>query len=95
MVLNGRFGEINGTAIPAGVDLLSAEGLIGLQTPESTRPKLYKLGIQASEGTRFILNGVSCVIGKTGIFELDSVVQVKTLVFPNGANSDTIIDYVY
>ena len=95
MVLNGRFGEINGTAIPAGIDLLSAEGLIGLQTPESTRPKLYKLGIQAEEGTRFILNGISCIIGKTGIFELDSVVQVRTLVFPDGAGSDTIIDYVY
>ena len=95
MVLNGRFGEINGTAIPAGVDLLSSEGLIGLQTPESTRPKLYKLGIQAAEGTRFILNGVSCVIGKTGIFELDSVVKINTLVFPDGADAETIIDYVY
>ena len=34
-------------------------------------------------------------VGKTGIYELDNVVNVKNLVFPNGADSDTIIDFVY
>ena len=95
MALNGRFGEINNTAIPANVDLLSSTGLIGIQTPESSKPNITKLGIQAEEGTQFTLNGISCVIGKTGIFELDNVVTIKSLVFPNGANSSTIIDYIY
>ena len=95
MVLNGRFGEINNTAIPANVDLIADGGLISEQTLETTQPQIYKIGIQTDPGTRFILNGISCVIGKTGIFELDSDVSIESLIFPNGANSETIIDYVY
>lgn len=95
MALNGRFGEINSIAIPANKELLSNTGLIGAQTPEDTWPKIWKLGIQAEPGTRFIVNGIECVIGKTGIFELDNVVTVLSLVFPDGADDTTIIDYVY
>ena len=94
MNLRGRFGEINSTAIPANVDLLSDTGLIGAQTPESSQPQIIKLGIQAEVGTAFQLNGVDCIIGKTGIFEIENTV-VDSLIFPNGADNTTIIDYIY
>lgn len=90
----GRFGEINNTAIPANVELLSDTGLIGRQTPETSWPQLTKLGIQAASGTAFKINGVNCVIGKTGIFEIENTV-VESLIFPNGASNTTIIDYIY
>ena len=91
---NGRFGEINNTAIPANIDLLSDAGLIGQQTPEISWPQLSKLGIQATKGTRFRINDIDCVIGKTGIFELENTI-VNHLVFPDGADNTTIIDYIY
>ncbi len=91
---NGRFGEINNTTIPANVDLLSDEGLIGRQTPETSWPQLSKIGIQAAVGTKFRINNIDCVIGKTGIFELENSV-VNHLVFPEGADDSTIIDYIY
>ena len=78
-----------------GIDLLEATAPIGAFTPETTKPILYKLGIQASEGTIVKINNVSIKIGKTGIYELDNIVDVKTLVFPNGADENTIIDFVY
>jgi len=95
MVLNGRFGEIHDIAIPAGQDLLADGGLISEQTPETTNPILNKLGIQATEGTRVLVNGIEVKIGFTKIFELDNSVSIKSLIFPNGADEDTIIDYVY
>lgn len=94
MSLRGRFGEINNTAIPANVELLSDTGLIGRQTPETSWPQLVKLGIQAATGTRFNINGVSCIIGKTGIFEIENAV-IESLIFPDGADNTTIIDYIY
>lgn len=94
MSLRGRFGEINNTTIPANVELLSDTGLIGMQTPETSWPQLIKLGIQAAVGTVFILNGINCVIGKTGIFEIENTV-IQSLIFPNGADNTTIIDYIY
>lgn len=94
MGLRGRFGEINNTAIPANVELLSDTGLIGEQTPEISWPQLVKLGIQAATGTRFKINGVNCIIGKTGIFEIENTV-IESLIFPDGADNTTIIDYIY
>ena len=93
-MLNGRIGQVVGP-FAAGVDLLADNAPIGAFTPETTRPILYKLGIQTDQGTQVEINNVTVKIGKTGIYELDNIVDVKTLVFPNGADADTIIDFVY
>lgn len=93
-MLNGRIGQVLGP-FDAGVDLLDDGQPIGNFTPETTRPILLKLGIQAFEGTVVEINEVPIKIGKTGIYELDYVVNVKSLVFPDGADEDTIIDFVY
>lgn len=95
MRINGTYQQIHGVEIPAEIDLLSAEGLIGKNTPETTRPTLTKLGIQGDPGTVIIINGNEAVIGKTGIFELDQVTEITSLIFPNGAESTTLIDYIY
>ena len=92
-MLTGRIGQVSGK-FEAGVDLLSAEGAIGKQTPETTRPIIYKLGIQAPAGTKVKVNSIELKIGKTGIYELDKIVDVKYLSFPDGVE-DAIIDYVY
>ena len=93
-MLNGRIGQVLGP-FDADVDLLDDGQPIGNFTPETTRPILLKLGIQAFEGTVVEINGVPIKIGKTGIYELDYVVNVKSLVFPDGADEDTIVDFVY
>lgn len=93
-MLNGRIGQVLGP-FAANIDLLNDNAPIGAFTPETTKPVLYKLGIQASEGTIVKINNVPVKIGKTGIYELDNIVDVKTLIFPNGADENTIIDFVY
>lgn len=93
-MLNGRIGQVIGP-FTANLDLLDDNAPIGAFTPESTKPILYKLGIQAEEGTIVEINDVPIKVGKTGIYELDGVVNIKKLVFPNGANANTIIDFVY
>ena len=93
-MLNGRIGQVLGP-FAANIDLLDDNAPIGAFTPEVTKPILYKLGIQASEGTIVKINNIPVKIGKTGIYELDNIVDVKTLVFPNGADENTIIDFVY
>lgn len=93
-MLNGRIGQVVGP-FTAGVDLLNDNAPIGAFTPETSRPVLYKLGIQATEGTRILVNNVNVKVGKTGIYELDNIVEIKNLVFPDGADDDTIIDFVY
>ena len=93
-MLNGRVGQVVGP-FTAGVDLLADNAPIGAFTPETTRPILYKLGVQTAEGTIIEVNHVPVKVGKTGIYELDNVVNIKTLVFPNGADADTIIDFIY
>lgn len=94
MALRGRFGEINNTTIPANVELLADDGLIGMQTPESSWPELVKLGIQAKIGTKVKINGINCVIGKTGILEIENA-NIESLIFPEGADDTTLIDYIY
>lgn len=93
-MLNGRIGQVLGP-FNAGADLLDNGQAIGNFTPETTRPILIKLGIQAAIGTIVEINGVQIMIGKTGIYELDNTVDIKTLVFPNGADGSTIVDFVY
>ena len=93
-MLNGRIGQVVGP-FTANLDLLQDNAPIGAFTPETTRPILYKLGIQSEQGTIVQINNVNIRIGKTGIYELDNVVDIKALVFPNGASASTIIDFVY
>jgi len=93
-MLNGRVGQVLGP-FDAGVDLLEDNGPIGAFTPETSKPILCKLGIQAAVGTIVEINGVPIVIGKTGIYELDNTVDIRTLVFPNGSDGSTIVDFVY
>lgn len=93
-MLNGRIGQVIGP-FTANLDLLQDNAPIGAFTPESTKPILYKLGIQAEEGTIVEINDVPIKVGKTGIYELDNIVNIVKLVFPNGADADTIIDFVY
>ena len=68
-MLNGRVGQVIGP-FSANEDLLETNGAIGTFTPETTKPILYKLGIQAPEGTRVQINEATIQIGKTGIYEL-------------------------
>ena len=93
MILNGRVGQVCGPFDTS--DLLAEGGAISQFTPETTHPVLTKLGIQAPNGTLVEINGVQIKIGKTGIYELDEVVAVKSIVFPQSADDNTIIDFVY
>ena len=93
MYLNGRVGQVLGPFDSS--DLLAENGKISEFTPETSQPILSKMGIQTSPGTIIKVNDVEIKIGKTGIYELDEVVNIKSLVFPNGADADTIIDFIY
>ena len=93
-MLNGRVGQVIGP-FDANIDLLDDNAPIGTFTSETSRPILYKLGIQATEGTKVQINEAVIQIGKTGIYELDSVVDIKKLIFPEGADASTIVDFVY
>lgn len=93
-MLNGRIGQVIGP-FEQNADLLNDDGPIGVFTPQSSKPILYKLGIQADEGTIVEINDIPIRIGKTGIYELDSVVDIKSLKFMSDTSSDTIVDFVY
>lgn len=92
MLLNGRIGQVLGPF--DNHDLLAPGGAIEVFTPETTHPTLTKLGIQTT-AERVIINGITIKIGYTGIYELDSSVAVNSLIFPDGADADTIVDFVY
>lgn len=92
MVLNGRYSQVKGS-FQAGVDLLAPGGAIDLKTPEITRPTIYKIGIIAEPGTKVQINDVEVQISKFGVLELDEVLNIRKLVFPQGA--DAFIDFVY
>lgn len=93
MILNGRIGQVIGPFDTT--DLLSERGAISNFTPETTSPRLLKVGIQTTPGNTIVINGVEIRIGRTGIYELDERVTVKSLIFPNGADECTIVDFVY
>lgn len=94
MIQNGHIAQVVGP-FRANQDLLADEGPIGKLTPEKDRPVLYKIGIQAQIGTEVRINDNIIRIGKTGIYELDQVVKITELSFPNGASENTIVDFIY
>lgn len=94
MLVNAQIGQVLGP-FPANVDLLESNQAIGMLTPETEKPVIYKLGIQATPGTVVLINGKSIKIGMTGIYELDNVIKIKSIVFPDGATNTTIIDFIY
>ena len=52
------------------------------------------LGIQATPGTLVTINGVDIEISRTKIYEVSSDdTRITSIVFKNGADEDTIIDY--
>ena len=93
MILNGRVGQVCGPFDDK--DLLEEGGAISNFTTETTKPILTKLGIQAEVGTIVKINDSEIKIGKTGIYELDEVVSIKKLSFPQRADENTIVDFVY
>ena len=93
-MLNGRVGQVLGP-FDAGIDLLNDGAPIGEFTPEHSKPILYKLGIQTDQGVQVEINNAIIRIGKTGIYELEDTVDIKKLVFPQGAPANTIVDFIY
>ncbi len=52
------------------------------------------LGVQATPGTVITINGVDIEISRTKIYEASSdEMKVTSIMFKNGADEDTIIDY--
>ena len=94
MIQNGHVGQVSGPFI-ANRDLLADNEPIGAFTPETERPVIVKIGIQAEEGTIVCITGTNIKIGKTGIYELDNVINIKEIYFPNGADENTLIDFIY
>ena len=94
MIQNGHIGQVKGP-FPAQVDLLEDNAAIGAFTPELEKPVLYKLGIQAQKGTVVSINNTNITIGNTGMYQLDDVVRITEISFPNGADQNTLIDFVY
>ena len=92
--INGRVGQVLGPFAP-GEDLLARGGVIDEFTKETTQPRILKLGIQAPVDSYVSINDVNIKIGKTGIYELDYRVVVRSLSFPNGADETVIVDFVY
>ena len=91
--MQGRIGQVLGPFDSS--DLLAPGGVISKYTIEETDPLIIKLGIQAIEGTVVKINGREIKIGKTGIYELDEIVTVRSLSFPYGADEHTMVDFVY
>lgn len=97
MYLNGNVGQVLGP-FPAGEDLLAEGGIIMTLVSKNTNSEkieLRKMGIQAVQGTIVKINGMDIKLGKTGIYELDETVAIKSLIFPNGANANAIVDFIY
>lgn len=67
MRLNGRVGQVIGP-FTQNIDLLADNQAIGQFTPETTRPIIFKLGVQAEPGTLMEINGHEIKVGKTGIY---------------------------
>lgn len=82
----GRLGQLLGPFSPGEeiINLISAD----------TKTKNVKLGIQTTIDTIVLINGESIQIGRTGIYELDEIMNISSIIFPNGAPENTIIDYV-
>ena len=66
---NGEYEEAL-TTFDLGENLLEKE--------ENLEKKLISLGIQAEKGTKFIVNGNTGYIGKSGIFEIDNIIDITS-----------------
>lgn len=88
--INGKPGQIYGN-FPADAEIID---LIKEQDDIVDFYGLKKLGIQASPGLIVIINDNEIKIGKTGIYELDYDVYVKSLKFKTDV-TDVQIDYVW
>ena len=67
-----------------------------LQGNENTPIIITSLGIQAPSGTVFQINSTEIVIGVSGIFELDNIIDINTLLMKKSINLDrVIIDMIY
>lgn len=94
MLKNSHIGQVRGP-FNAQVDLLDDNQAIGILTPQTQRPAIFKIGIQADPGTVVSINGTEVRIGKTGIYELDDLIRINSIIFPSGATENTIIDFAY
>ena len=57
---------------------------------------IVSLGIQAPQGTKMYINGELAIVGPTGVFELDNVIEITS--FQLGKNDylrKVIIDVLY
>lgn len=86
---NGHVGQID-QAFAAKEDIIP---LIRKKDNIVDYKGLLKLGIQAEPNTIMYLNGQRIRIGKTGIYELDYTVAIKSLYFE--ADTTALIDYVW
>lgn len=96
MNLQGRIGQVLGPFDP-NIDIMNSGQVIPKVATKDGDGIIIisKLGVQTEPGTEMIINGASIKVGSTGIYELDNVVNVTSLIFPNGASENTIIDFVY
>lgn len=88
--INGIPGQIYGN-FSAGEEIID---LIKEQDNIVDFYGLKKLGIQAAPGLVVIINNNEIKIGKTGIYELDYDVYVKSLKFKTNV-TDVQVDYVW
>lgn len=94
MRLSGRLGQVVGP-FTVGKQLFDDDGAIGALTPETTRPILFKLGIQAEPGTTMLINNKAIKVGKTGIYQLDEVINITSLKFTSETDENTLVDFCY
>lgn len=86
---NGRVGQID-AVFPAKQDIIP---LIRQQDNIVDYKGLMKLGIQVDPNTIMYINDKKIRVGKTGIYELDYSVLIRSLYFEE--ETMALIDYVY
>lgn len=86
---NGRVGQID-QVFPAGENIIP---MIREQENIVDYKGLLKLGIQADPNTIVYINEKKIRIGKTGIYELDYSVLVKSLYFEE--DTPALIDFIW
>lgn len=87
---NGRVSQVAKEQFAAEEDIIP---LIIKQEKITDYKGLLKLGIQAEPGTVMFINGRRIKIGKTGIYELDYSVLVKSLYFES--ETSALIDFIW
>lgn len=57
---------------------------------------IVSLGVQAPQGTRMYVNGELAIVGPTGVFELDNVIEITEFYLERNDNlRKVIIDMLY